>query len=198
MSNLPGSLQLDYGTGTDSRIAVKAAPAAEFDAIIAVPQGVRKVGSGFGWGGLDEADAILQHALDEVGQRYAVDPDRIVLTGFSQGGFIALALGLRHSGDLAGVIPVAGPYIPEVDAPTLAREGDAKYYFVAGSRDHAVSDMRRAARDFDAAGFDVKLRIVPGDGHAFPDDSDRVLTEAVAPLAAAARPSIRRMQRHTD
>ena len=168
-----------YGDRAAGYPRVWKAPAAEFNAIIAAPQGFRRVGSGFGWDGVDEADAILHHVLDEVGRRYVVDLDRVVLTGFSQGGFIALALGLRHSGELAGVIPVAGPYIPEVDAPQQTREGDAKYYFVVGSRDRAVNDMRRAARDFEAAGFDVKLRIVPGIGHAFPDNSDRVLTEAL-------------------
>ncbi len=154
-------------------------PAAEFGAILAVPQGMQPVGNGFGWGSVDEADAIFQRVLAEVGRKYAVDPDHVVLTGFSQGGFIALALGLRYPARFVGVIPMAGPYIPEIDAPPLARTGDPRYYFIVGSRDRAVSDMRHAAKDYEAAGFDVKLRVVPSTGHSFPRDSDRELTNAL-------------------
>jgi predicted esterase len=154
-------------------------PAAEFGAILAVPQGMQRVGNGFGWGSVDEADAIFQRALAEVGRRYAVDPDHVVLTGFSQGGFIALALGLRYPGRFVGVVPMAGPYIPEIDAPPPARAGDPRYYFIVGARDRAVSDMRRAAKDYEAAGYDVRLRVIPSTGHSFPRDSDREFTSAL-------------------
>jgi predicted esterase len=108
-----------------------------------------------------------------------VDRSRIVLTGFSQGGFVALVLGLRHRGQIAGVIPIGAPYIPEIDAPPPARPGDPRYYFIVGTRDRAVSDMRKAARDYEAAGYSVKLRVVPSTGHNLPQDSDRELSAAL-------------------
>jgi predicted esterase len=154
-------------------------PAADFGAILAVPQGLQPVGNGFGWGSVDEADAVFQRALAEVGRQYEVDPDRVVLTGFSQGGFIALALGLRYPDRFSGVIPMAGPYIPEVDAPPPVRAGSPNYYFIVGSRDRVVSEMRRAARDYESAGYDVKLRVVPSTGHNFPENSDRELEAAL-------------------
>ena len=153
--------------------------AGEFDAILAIPQGLRSVGKGFGWGSVDEADAILQYTLDEVDRRYAIDRDRIIITGFSQGGFIALALGTRYPDVFAGVIPMAGPYIPDIDAPPTAREGDPRYYFMVGTRDRVAKDMRRAAKDFESAGFNVRLRILPGTGHNFPEDYNRELTTAM-------------------
>jgi predicted esterase len=77
------------------------------------------------------------------------------------------------------VVPIAGPYIPEIDAPPSARAGDPRYYFIVGARDRAVSDMRRAAKDYEAAGYDVKLRVIPSTGHSFPRDSDREFTSAL-------------------
>jgi predicted esterase len=154
-------------------------PAGDYGAILAVPQGLMPVGDGFGWGSVDEADAIFQRVLEEVGRQYAVDPARVVLTGFSQGGFIALTLGLRYPHRFAGVIPMAGPYIPEVDAPPPARAGDPRYYFIVGARDRMGGDVRRAAKDYESAGFDVKLRVVPGTGHNFPENSHRELTNAL-------------------
>jgi acetyl esterase/lipase len=154
-------------------------PASDYGAILAVPQGLQPVGNGFGWGNVDEADAIFQRVLKEVGRQYAVDPARVVLTGFSQGGFIALALGLRYPHRFVGVIPMAGPYIPEVDAPPPARAGDPRYYFIVGARDRMLGDVRRAAKDYESAGFDVKLRVVPSTGHNFPEDSPRELDAAL-------------------
>ncbi len=154
-------------------------PADAFGAVLAVPQGLRPVGDGFGWGEVGEADAILQHTLKEVQRKYIVDPDQVILTGFSQGGFIALALGLRYPDRFAGVIPMAGPYIPEIDAPPRARGGDPRYFFMVGERDRAVSDMRRAAKDYESAGFDVKLRVFQDTGHSFPRASDRELRNAL-------------------
>jgi phospholipase/carboxylesterase len=114
-----------------------------------------------------------------VNRQYAIDRDRLVLTGFSQGGFVVLALGMRHPDAFAGVIPMAGPYIPEIDAPAPSREESPKYYFMAGARDQAASDMRRAAKDYESAGYEVKLRVIPNTGHSYPDDSDRELTGAL-------------------
>ena len=142
-----------YGDQAGNYARFWGGPAAEFEAILAVPQGMQPVGNGFGWGSVDQADAIFQRALVEVGRQYAVDPDHVVLTGFSQGGFIALALGLRYPGRFVGVVPMAGPYIPEIDAPPPARAGDPRYYFIVGARDRAVSDMRLATKDYEAVGL---------------------------------------------
>lgn len=43
----------------------------------------------------------------------------------------------------------------------------------------AVTDMRRAARDFRAAGYTTTLRILPGIGHASPDPAGGELSTAL-------------------
>lgn len=148
-------------------------------AVLAVPLGGLRVGAGFGWSSVDEADAILSEVLARASSKYAIDRDRVVVTGFSQGAFMALALGVRHPDGLRGVIPIAGPYIPEVDAPPPASPGRPRYFFMAGSQDPAVTQMRRAARDFEAAGYDTRFRILPGIGHAMPDRDAVELREAL-------------------
>jgi len=153
--------------------------AAGLGAILAIPFGTQKVGDGRGWEGVDEADAVLELTLEQVRERYKVDDEKIVLTGFSQGGFMAMALGVRHRDLFAGVIPMACGYIPEIDAPPGVRADDPRYYFIVGSRDRALQDTKRAARDFKAAGYDVKLRVVTGIGHTFPADHGRELRTAI-------------------
>ncbi len=154
-------------------------PAGQIGAIIAAPQGERRVGNGFAWGDVDKADAVLLETLEKVEELYTVDRDRVVLTGFSQGGFIAMALGVRHPELFAGVIPIAGPYVPGIDAPTQVAGDFPKYYFMVGSRDRTAVEVRRAVEDFEAAGYEVELKVISGTGHTLPKNGDRELARAL-------------------
>jgi phospholipase/carboxylesterase len=168
-----------YGDRPENHPRVWGPAANDFGAILAVPQGGRQVGGGFGWTGVEEAEAVLERVLSEVSDRFAVDRSRIVLAGFSQGAFLAMALGVRHPELLTGVIPMAGAYVPEIDAPPPAEGHEPRYYFMAGSQDRAVTDMRRAAKDFRAAGYTATLRILPGIGHASPSPAGGELSTAL-------------------
>jgi predicted esterase len=151
----------------------------EIGAILAVPHGTMRVGEGRGWGDVEEADAIVQLTLDYVRERFEVDPERVVLTGFSQGGFMAMAVGARHPDLFIGVIPMAGGYIPEIDGPAPAGEGDPRFYFMVGARDRVADEVRRAAADFEAAGYEATLRVFSGTGHTFPRRTTSELRKAL-------------------
>lgn len=154
--------------------------AAKRGVVLVVPQGVRRAGPGFSWHSADEADTILGLTFDWLDDRVAVDRERVVLAGFSQGGFMAMALGGRHPELFAGVIPVAGGYIQEIDAPQPASgRGGPRFYFVVGSKDDAAPQNRLAAADFTAAGYDVELKVLPGVGHVFPRENRRELRKAL-------------------
>jgi predicted esterase len=153
--------------------------AGEIGAILAVPHGTKRAANGRAWGDVEEADAIVQLTLEYVRERFEVDSERVVLTGFSQGAFMAMALGIRHPDLFVGVIPMAGGYIPEIDAPSGAEKGDPRYYFMVGSRDRGVDQVRLAASDFEAAGYEVDLRVLSGTGHSFPRRTKAELRKAL-------------------
>jgi predicted esterase len=155
-------------------------PAAqEVGAILAVPQGAKRVGNGRAWSDVNEADAIVRMTIDYVRSRFEVDWDRVVLTGFSQGGFMAMAVAIRHPGIFAGVIPMAGPYLPGIDTPPPAEPGDPLYYFMVGSLDRVEDQVQQAASDFENAGYEVELRINVGTGHTFPRATKKELVRAL-------------------
>ena len=52
----------------------------------------------------------LETLLDEVATGYAVDTDRIYVTGLSMGGFGTWQLALRHPERFAAIVPIAGGY----------------------------------------------------------------------------------------
>jgi predicted esterase len=58
-------------------------------------------------------DEYLVAVLEAVFKAYPVDPRRVFLMGFSQGGFLAYTVGLKHAELFAGVIPVGAWLHPD-------------------------------------------------------------------------------------
>jgi phospholipase/carboxylesterase len=92
-----------------------------------------------------------------------VPAERILLAGFSQGGAIALATGLRHAQTLAGVValstyvPIAARLEPEL------RAGDVPIFMAHGRYDPVVAHALGAtSRDWLVQrGFDVEWHSYP-------------------------------------
>ncbi len=156
--------------------------AGEVGAILIVPQAVRRVKGthGFNWGHIDEADFLVDLTLEFARKKYKIDDHRVVLTGFSQGAYIAYAVALRHPETFVGVIPMAGGYIQKLDRPSkVSTESAPRFYFMVGERDHAVQAATEAVNDFAEAGYGVELRIYPKVGHTFPLERDEELRKAL-------------------
>lgn len=181
-----------YGGNAESFARIWRGVAADAGAILALPRAVRSVSmSGFGWGDVDEAHAIIESTLDQVTRQHNIDPRRIVLTGFSQGGRMAFALGARMAPRFCGVIPVAGRFVAgDSIPPSLHASGGAKYYLMVGAEDRAptIESNRLAKKELSAAGHDVELVVYPGLGHAFPDDKDAELKKALRFVLGTAAP----------
>lgn len=154
--------------------------AAEAGAVLVAPRAVRKLDGrdGFSWGETDEADVLLKNALQVLTGEHKVKPDKMVLTGFSQGGFMTFNLGLKHADKFCGLIPVAGRYSSR--EAELAEGTKLRVYMMVGSKDRAVSTNKRAKDTFTEAGVPCELVIYEGLGHAFPDEHEVELKKAIA------------------
>ena len=107
-------------------------------------------------------------------QERGVSSERILLAGFSQGGAIALAAGLRHARKLAGIIALS-TYLPL--APTLAVErstanAGVPIFWGHGTFDPVVALQRgvesRAA--LEALGYAVQWHTYPMPHAVCPDE----------------------------
>lgn len=90
--------------------------------------------------GIRASQALIE-ALIAAEQQRGIQPQRIVLAGFSQGGAIALHTGLRHPQRLAGILALS-TYIPL--KPALAGEihpanRDLPIFMAHGSFDNVIS-----------------------------------------------------------
>lgn len=98
-----------------------------------------------------------------------VPSERIVLTGFSQGGAIALAAGLRHAQALAGIVALS-TYVPihtTLAAERSAANAATPIFWGHGTADPVVV-VRRGAESRDqlrALGYSVDWHVYPM-GHA--------------------------------
>ena len=131
-----------------------------------------------GW--YDIADQGLDRKVDEIGIRGSassvqrlldeergagIDSRRIVIAGFSQGGAIALHLGLRYAHSLGGIMALS-TYLPLADslAGEAAKSQESTRILIAhGTYDPLVPEKlgSRAAETLQAAGYDVIYKTYP-------------------------------------
>lgn len=110
----------------------------------------------------DQLDALMA-LLDEVQAKYAVDPDRVYLTGLSMGGFGSWALGCRYPNRFAAIVPICGGgewFLAE-------RMKNVPVWAFHGAKDGVVP-LRESQEMVDAlkrAGGNVQLTVYPEANH---------------------------------
>ena len=115
--------------------------------------------------GIGENDVLT--VLEEVRKTYAIDPERIYLTGHSMGGTGAAYLAMRHPDIFAAAAPLAAAY----SYPWLARNlTQVPTLWIAGANDdeyyhRGVAPGLERARKFGATAI---LESLPNEGHNGP------------------------------
>jgi predicted peptidase len=105
----------------------------------------------------------LKAMLDSILAKYAVDSDRVYLTGLSMGGYGAWAMGIQYPDLFAAVAPVCGGGEPDA---VCALENTPVWAF-HGDEDSVVdiSESQKMVNALEACGGDVKFTVYPGVGH---------------------------------
>jgi pimeloyl-ACP methyl ester carboxylesterase len=107
-------------------------------------------GAWFTRGAEDLVLATIQH----VRRRYHVDPDRIFLTGMSNGGIGAWLIGMHHASLFAGIAPMASG-LDDVLMPFLANLRNTPVYMIHGAKDQVmpVELSRAISRELTLLGY---------------------------------------------
>jgi predicted peptidase len=105
----------------------------------------------------------LTALLDEVGEKYTVDPDRVYLTGLSMGGYGTWALAAAHPERFAAAAPICGGGRPR----TAGRLKSLPLWVFHGAKDATVplSQSQEMVDALKAAGGDVRFTVYPEAGH---------------------------------
>jgi predicted esterase len=148
--------------------------AARFGVTVAVPEPAFPSTSdadGFSWsepGVGDEVEAILARIRAD----HAIDPDRIVLAGYSQGGRLAVEMALRAEPfPVRGVISVAAGLRSRAKPPMPDLPASApRFWFLTGEGDFSREAIEACHDALLARGVASSLEVVPGLGHELPGD----------------------------
>lgn len=148
----------------------------EVGAILLCPQGTMKMDDGvYQWGmNTDEIEKNIMRAMDAAMDDYNIDQDKIVLAGFSQGGWITWHLGFTHPDTFRGLIPVCGMHRQVSGSPATQSDLKKLRVFVmigADEREDVLKSNREAAGNLEKIGAKVKTKVYNGIGHDFPSNS---------------------------
>lgn len=169
-----------YGGGAKGILDAWKNTAAKFGAVLIAPQALDPAGNGFSWTVSYEAEFLVLRAIDMALTKHNIDRNRIVVTGFSQGGLTTFNLALTHPQRFKGAIPISGFYDPRV-APVPSTPGAKlpRFAILNGEQDPEADNNRATAKLIEATGTPVMVNIYKGVGHAFPPQRDRDLAAAL-------------------
>ena len=109
-------------------------------------------------------------------ENYAIDTDRVYLSGFSGGGKVASVTAVNFPTLFDGAIFICGAEAwSNVDEEKLARANENRFVFVTGTRDFNRLQTKKMQRKFFDAGMTNSMLLnVPNMGHSTPgEDSFR-------------------------
>ncbi len=137
--------------------------------IIIMPpgQGSSANWSGPGWESLvSEYESYIQQDLSPVAKKYNVDPEQLVIGGFSLGGDLSWTLSLRNPDIFSGAIVLGSmsTYRDEQSAQQLASKG-FRYFMVMGGYDDNKGSMYSALDVLDNHDITYRYEEVSNAGH---------------------------------
>ena len=124
---------------------------------------------------IDDVTASVRFVKTHHGD-YGIDPERIVLGGFSAGGRCAAYAAYGKRVGVAGVVAISAPLVPADAAAYLARGHELPFpplLMISGEHDldYVCAFVPEVERRFSAAGREVEWAQVPGGTHFYPSDS---------------------------
>ena len=129
--------------------------------------------------GSDVDAPSLRAMFDWVCERYPIDPERILLTGLSDGATYSLYAGLQAGAPYTALAPVSGVLHPANFAcGNLERARARPIYLVHGALDwmFPVDRARWAAAELRTAGADLVYREIEDLSHTYPrEENSRIL-----------------------
>jgi len=117
---------------------------------------------------------------EQISREYPIDPHRVIVAGFSQGGGMTIYTALSGKTKARGFIGVAS----FCDDPNSLKPltNDAQHvcgYFITGEKDHTLDNVREIQKVLKANHIQFTEEVHPDRGHEFPTDFDTSFDKAI-------------------
>jgi len=137
----------------------------------------------FVWNDLNTAERELVEHYRALGKRAKLIPEQTVISGFSQGGRVAIQAALKQ------IIPVNRfivncPYVPDLEQMTALLDAcqnhDLRGYLLLGEEDPSCTPgALQLQQEFEKRGFKCAVDVIPGLHHRFPENFPEVFQHAL-------------------
>ncbi|MGV2964424.1 alpha/beta hydrolase [Paenibacillus sp. AGC30] len=137
-----------HGMGSDEQDMLRLMEPMQSDFIIVAIRGPIVQGSGYAYFQIksignpirelyDASVLGLQQLIVDLSAKYAIDPTRRYIAGFSQGAIMAMTLSLVMGDEIKGIVAMSG-YIPQFvkDEYTLQPDSELSVFISHGDQDH--------------------------------------------------------------
>lgn len=129
---------------------------------------------GFGWDDLSLGRKEIRQLYEQTVKNYAVDLDKVIIGGYSQGGMMVMDIVFTRTIPLKGFVAVCpGGGIPEAltkENTAKAAEKGVKGYIISGEKDDFLPEQQEVIKIFKEADFPYQMKVIPGMYHWFPGD----------------------------
>jgi predicted esterase len=129
------------------------------------------------WDDPAEGLADLLFYYGQVSQKYKIDPQRVIVAGFSQGSGMSIYAALRGKLGVRGFIGIA-TWWEDVNELDCKRE-DVRGYFVVGEKDHTLERAREIQATLRRNNIPFGEEVHADLAHAFPADFERSFEKAI-------------------
>jgi len=180
---------LMHGRGADANDLADLAPMIDGGYRFVFPNAAKPFepmpGYSFGWSWFDgwppEGDSIVQSRtkllalIDELVERYPTPEGKIAVSGFSQGGMMAIDVGFRTKQKIAGIVVMSGA-IYEADMPDLRARRELPMLLIHGTEDEMIPvlDARRTRHILEEHGLTPEYHEFPMGHHVTPESMEVV------------------------
>jgi len=148
--------------------------------LVGIPQSSQMIAPGrFGWADQDRAAQEIRGHYQTIIRECRVDPGRVIMAGFSQGGATAIWMVLTRLLPARGFLGVAcAPCdLDKVRAVTRSiPPHEIRGYLVVGAKDYVFGRARLFCETLQSDGVAARLEVRADLGHEVPRDFDRSLT----------------------
>jgi Phospholipase/Carboxylesterase len=156
--------------------------------LLGVPTSSQIVGPGcFIWDEREIGISQVRKHLAQLSSEYRIDPERVVLGGFSMGGGLAIWMALHQSIKTCGFIAL-GPYLSEEELEALPdllaqhKPHGLRGSIVVGAEDVVhLNVSRKVVEIMHAHDLPCELELLPGFSHIYPADFQERVTKWLMP-----------------
>jgi predicted esterase len=132
------------------------------------------------WDNAEKGLADILFHFEEIKQAYKIDPDRIVIAGFSQGSGQSIYTALGGKVGVRGFIGI-GTFIAKPDSliPLVRHSRAVRGYFITGEKDHTLDKARAIQKILTDGNIPFAEEVHPELRHEFPSDFGSSFDKAI-------------------